>query len=139
MGHESFQRDDDAVGSSNRSFGVVFAVVFAIIGLFPLIHREPLRMWSLVIAGGFAIAAFAFPSVLAPLNRLWTKLGLLLHKVVSPIVLGVLFFVVITPMGIAMRLFGNDPLRLRRNPASKSHWIDRTPPGPPPETFVDQF
>ena len=139
MAHESFQRDDDTGGSSNRSFGVVFAVVFAIIGLLPLIHGGPWRIWSLAIAGAFVIAAFAFPGVLTPLNRLWMKVGLLLHKVVSPIVLGFLFFVVITPMGMAMRLFGKDPLRLRRDPASKSHWVERTPPGPRPESFIDQF
>jgi len=139
MAHESFQRDDDVVGSSNRNFGLVFAVVFAVIGLLPLVHRGELRIWSLILAALFAIAAFAFPSVLAPLNRLWMKLGLLLHKIVSPIVLGILFFVVITPMGVAMRAFGRDPLRLRRDNQSKSYWIDRTPPGPSPESFVDQF
>jgi hypothetical protein len=139
MAHESFQRDDDTVGSSNRSFGVVFAVVFGIIGLFPLVHGESPRIWSMAIAGVFLLAALVFPGILAPLNRLWMKLGLLLHKVVSPIVLGFLFFVVITPMGVAMRLLGKDPLRLRGDPESKSHWIDRKPPGPRPESFIDQF
>jgi hypothetical protein len=139
MAHESFQRDDDTVGSSNRSFGVVFSAVFAIIGLFPLIRGDAPRIWSLVIGGIFLLAALAFPGVLAPLNRLWMKLGLLMHKIVSPIVLGLLFFVVITPMGVAMRKFGKDPLRLRRDPGAKSYWIDRTPPGPPAESFIDQF
>jgi hypothetical protein len=139
MAHESFQRNDDVVGSSNRSFGVVFAVVFAIIGMFPLVHGGSPRIWSLVISGVFLLVALAFPLVLAPLNRQWMKLGLLLHKVVSPIVLGLLFFGVITPMGVAMRLFGKDPLRLRRDPGSASHWIERKPPGPPPESLTDQF
>jgi hypothetical protein len=139
MAHESFQRDDEEVGSSNRNFGIVFAAVFAIIGLLPMIHGGGLRLWSLMIATAFAIAAFAFPGVLAPLNRLWMKFGLLLHKIVSPIVLGVLFFVVITPMGVVMRLFGKDALRLRRAPQATSYWIDRDPPGPRPESFVDQF
>ena len=139
MAHESFQRDDDNIGSSNRNFGLVFAGVFAIVGLLPLIHGDAPRSWSLAIAAAFAIAAFLSPGILAPLNHLWMKVGLLLHKVVSPIVLGLLFFLVITPMGVAMRIFGKDPLRLRREPASASYWIERTPPGPPSASFIDQF
>ena len=139
MAHESFQRHDDVAGSSDRSFGLVFAVVFALIGAFPLIYGGSPRIWSLAIAGVFVVAALALPRVLAPLNRLWMKLGLLLHRVVSPVVLGFLFFVVITPMGVAMRLLGKDPLRLRPDPASPSHWIERKPPGPPPESLTDQF
>ena len=77
--------------------------------------------------------------MLAPLNRLWMKFGGLLHRFVSPIVLGLLFFVVITPMGLAMRMLGKDPLKLRADTQSKSYWIDRTPPGPRPDSFIDQF
>ena len=140
MAHESFQRDDEPIGSSNRSFGLVFAVFFAIIGLLPLMHRDGPRIWSLAIAGVFALAAVAFPSALAPLNRLWARIGALLHKGVSPIVLGILFFLVITPMGVLMRLLGKDPLRLRRDASgAKSYWIDRTPPGPRSDSFIDQF
>ena len=139
MAHESFQRDDDTVGSSNRSFGLVFAALFAIIGVIPLWSRGSPRIWALVIAGIFLLAALALPGALAPLNHLWMKVGVLLHKIVGPIVLGFLFFLVITPMGIAMRLFGKNPLRLRRDLESKSYWIERTPPGPRPESFIDQF
>jgi|SRR5437016_6282485 len=139
MAHESFERDDNTAGSSNRSFGLVFTAVFGIIGLIPLFSRGSPRLWALAIAGVLLLATLALPAALAPLNRLWTKLGLLLHKIVSPIVLGFLFFVVITPMGIAMRIAGKDPLRLRPNPASKTHWIERTPPGPAPQSFTDQF
>lgn len=139
MAHESFQREDDTPTSSNRSFGLVFAVVFALIGLFPLLHGASVRTWSLGVGGVFAIAAVAFPAMLAPLNRLWMKFGRLLHRFVSPIVLGLLFFVVITPMGLAMRMLGKDPLKLRADTQSKSYWIDRTPPGPRPDSFIDQF
>jgi hypothetical protein len=77
--------------------------------------------------------------VLAPLNRLWLKFGLLLHKVVSPIVLGVMFFLVITPIGLTMRAFGKNPLRLKLDKQSGSYWIERVPPGPAPESLKDQF
>jgi Saxitoxin biosynthesis operon protein SxtJ len=139
MGHESYHRTEEVVGSSNRSFGVVFAVVFAIIALLPLFHGGAVRLWSLGVAVAFAVLAFAAPQVLAPLNRLWLKLGLLLHKIVNPIVLGIMFYGVVTPTGLIMRLLGKDLLRLKRDPAAASYWIERTPPGPRPESLGDQF
>ena len=125
--------------SSNRTFGLVFAGVFLLIGVAPLIFAGAVRAWSLLISAAFGILALMAPAVLAPLNRLWTKFGLLLHKIVSPIVLGIMFYLVITPMGAVMRLLGKDPLRLRGNRDAVTYWIERSPPGPPPETFVDQF
>lgn len=139
MGHESFDRAEGTSGSSNRSFGLVFAVVFAIVALLPLLGGGPPRMWSLGIAAVFAVLAFALPRVLAPLNRLWLKFGLLLHRIVNPVVLGIMFFLVVTPTGLLMRLFGKDPLRLKREPSAASYWIERTPPGPKPESLGDQF
>ena len=139
MGHESYDRQEDVQGSSNRSFGLVFAAVFAAIGLLPLIHGDAVRIWSLLVAALFLAAAFLFPSALGPLNRLWLKFGLLLHKIVNPIVLGIMFFLVITPIGLFLRARGKDPLRLKPNRQSKSYWIDRVPPGPPPDSIKDQF
>jgi hypothetical protein len=139
MAHESFQRDEAVAGSSNRAFGIVFAVVFAIIAVYPLLFGRPLRAWALIVAGAFLAVALVLPAALSPLNRLWARFGLLLHKVTSPVVLGLLFYVVMTPMGVMMRLFGKDPLRLRRDSNAETYWIDRKPAGPPPESFVDQF
>lgn len=139
MAHESFERDETVAGSSNRAFGLVFATVFGVIGLFPLPFGGMPRAWALIVAAGFAALAFLLPAALAPLNRLWGRFGMLLHKVTSPLVLGFLFFVVITPMGVAMRLLGKDPLRLRRDADTKSYWVERQPAGPAPESFVDQF
>ena len=139
MAHESFQREEQVQGSSNRSFGLVFATVFASVGLLPLFFGGSIRSWALIVAGAFALAACAFPKVMAPLNVLWTKVGLLLHRVVSPIVLGIMFFLVFTPIGLLMRLLGNDPLRLGFDKNARSYWIERTPPGPPPESLKDQF
>ena len=132
-------RESPNEGSSNRAFGFVFAAVFLVVAVAPLFVGRPMHIWSLVVSGAFGLTALVVPAVLAPINRLWTKFGLLLHKIVSPVVLGFMFYVVITPMGLVMRLAGKDPLRLRRDRAAPTYWIERTPPGPAPETFVDQF
>ena len=139
MGHESYERREEVKGSSERSFGIVFAVVFAVIGLLPLIHAGAVRLWSLAVGAAFLLCAYALPSVLAPLNRLWLRFGLLLHRIVSPLVLGIMFYLVITPIGLLMRALGKDPLRLRFDRHAASYWIDRVPPGPEPESLKDQF
>ena len=87
----------------------------------------------------FLVFALLIPQALAPLNWVWTKFGLLLHKLVSPVVLGVLFFLVFTPIGIIIRLFGSDPLRLRFDSQAPSYWIMRSPPGPAPDSLKNQF
>jgi hypothetical protein len=137
--HESYTREDDIQGSSNRSFGGVFTVVFAAVGLLPLIRGGEVRVWALAIAGAFFITALLAPSLLTPLNRLWFKFGLLLHRVVSPLVMGMLFYVVVTPIGLLMRLFGKRPLDLEFNAAVHSYWVVRQPPGPAPDTIKNQF
>ena len=137
--HEDFDRSGEAKTSSDRSFGIVFAVVFAVVWLWPLVFDGRPRWWALVLAAAFLIVALAAPRLLAPANRLWTKFGTLLHHVVSPVVLGFLFYLVVTPTGMIMRGFGKDPLRLRPKPKAESYWIDRRPPGPPPESMPHQF
>lgn len=139
MAHEDLTREEEVEGSSDRSFGIVFAVVFAIIGCFPLLAGHGVRWWSLSVGAAFLVIAYTRPSLLAGLNRLWLKLGLLLGKIVSPIALGLLFYVVLTPIGWLMRLTGQDPLRLKRDRAAASYWIDREPPGPPPGSMTNQF
>ena len=139
MGHESYERREEIHGSSNRSFGIVFAVVFAVIGLLPFAFGGGIRLWALLIGGAFLLVALALPSILEPLNRLWLRFGLLLHRIVSPIVLGIMFFLVITPMGLLMRALGKDFLRLRFEKDLPSYWIERKPPGTPPESLKDQF
>jgi hypothetical protein len=139
MAHESYVRDDAIQGSPNRSFGFLFAGIFALIGLLPLMFGGVPRAWAIMLAGVFLLAALAFPAMLSPLNRLWMRFGLLLHRIVSPLVLGIMFFGVIMPIGLLMRLLGKDPLRLRLDKAAGSYWIERRPPGPAPETFKDQF
>jgi predicted membrane metal-binding protein len=139
MAHEDLSREEHVEGSSDRSFGIVFAVVFIIIACWPLLHAGLVRWWAAAIAAGFAVVAMAMPSLLAVPNRLWMKFGLLLAKIVSPVALGILFYAVFTPLGIVMRLVGQDPLRLKYDAKAASYWIDRQPPGPPPESMTNQF
>jgi hypothetical protein len=93
----------------------------------------------LPLAALFLLVALVYPRLLNPLNKLWLKLGLLLYKVVNPIVLGLLFYLTIMPIGFIMRAFGKDFLRLKRDSSASSYWIDRTPPGPPPQSMRNQF
>lgn len=137
--HEDLDRQEEIKGSSDRSFGLVFTVVFAIIGLWPLLDSGAPRWWSLAISAGFLGVSIVRPAVLAPLNKLWTRFGLLLHHVVNPIVMGILFFVVITPMALVFKATGKDILNLRLDSDAKSYWIERRPPGPAPETMKNQF
>lgn len=130
---------EPAPESSDRSFGFVFAAVFCIIGGWPLLYWQAPRWWALALAVAFAIVALARPQLLRPLNRVWLALGRLLHKIVSPLVMGVIFFATVTPTGWIMRLRGKDLLSLRRRPDQKSYWIRREPAGPESETMRNQF
>lgn len=126
-------------GSSDRAFGIVFAVVFAVIGLRPVLAGGAIRPWSVALAAVFLAVALLRPRLLAPLNRAWTWLGLLLHHVVNPIVMGVIFYGVVTPIGLLLRMSGKDPLRLRLDRDAATYWIERRPPGPAPGTMRRQF
>lgn len=137
--HESLQRDEPVTTPSERSFGLVFAALFLLIACYPLLYGRGPWLWSLALAAAFALAAWAAPRLLAPLNFAWTRLGLLLHKTVSPLVLGFMFFGVVTPIGVLMRVLGKDPLHLRFDPDAESYWIERIPPGPDPDSLRDQF
>lgn len=137
--HESFTREQTVKGSSDRGFGIVFAVVFLIVALWPLLGGGALRWWSLAVSGAFLAAALAVPKVLAPLNRLWMQFGLLLHRVTNPLIMGFVFYLAVVPTALIMRLLGKDPLRLRLDRAAKSYWIDRRPPGPAPDSMRNQF
>ncbi len=126
-------------GSSDRSFGVVFAVVFAAIGAWPLFESAAPHTWPLIVSTAFLLFAVVRPSTLAPLNRVWTKFGLLLSKFTNPIVLGLVYFLVLTPFAVAIRLFGRDALRLKADAAASTYWIERTPSGPTPQSIKNQF
>ena len=139
MSHESLDRIEPVQGSTNRTLGLTFGAVFLVVGVYPWAFGNPLRLWSLVVAVGFALVALVHPDLLGPLNKVWTRFGLLLHKVTSPIVLGIMFFGVVTPIGLLMRAAGKDPLKLRRQADAATYWVDRIPPGPKPDTLPNQF
>ncbi len=112
---------------SNRSFGIVFFIVFVLIGLYPLIDNGELRLWSILISLVFLILGLINSKLLTPLNRFWFKFGLFLGKLLSPLILGFIFFIVVTPTGILVRFFKKDLLNLKFN-SKKSYWIEKTGP-----------
>ena len=139
--HETFERSshDDEPGSSNRTFGLVFTAFFLFVGLSPLRHHQAIRWWSLALAGLFLAVAAVAPVLLQPLNRLWTRFALLLQKITNPIVMSVLFYLLITPMGLLMKAFGKDPLNRKFDPDAESYWINRQPLGEQSESMRHQF
>lgn len=137
--HENLDRSLRVRGSSDRNFGLVFAIAFLAMGIWPLRYGAQMRIWALVIAGGFLMLAVLWPTVLHPLNRFWTQLGLLLGRIMNPVMTGVLFFVVFTPFGLLTQALRKDPLRLKFIPEAETYWIKRHPPGPTPETMSKQF
>ena len=137
--HEDYKREHAQQGGSDRSFGLLFAVLFAVIGLWPLMDGRPPRTTALVVGAIFAVVALLRPSLLKRPKQWWMRLSLLLARITNPIVTTLLYAIAITPMGMARRMAGKDPLRLRRNPAAASYWIERTPPGPDPKGMTAQF
>ena len=113
--------------SSNKSFGIVFFIVFLIISIYPLIDGGALRVWSLAISIIFLILGLLNSKVLTPLNKLWFKFGILLGTIVSPIVMGIVFFIVVTPISLIMKILGKDILNLKKN-KNQSYWIDKSEP-----------
>jgi hypothetical protein len=136
--HEFGARAMSAEASSDRSFGLVFAAVFVLLAAYNAWRGGAWPLY-LAIAAAFLAVALVAPKCLAPLNRLWTRFGLILSMIVSPIVLALMFFLVVTPVGVLMRLTGKDPLRLRQDSETGSYWIVREPPGPSGESMGQQF
>ncbi len=137
--HESLRDKDEVQVGSEKGFGIVFAVVFAIIALWPLIDGAPVRLWAAIAAAVFLVAAFIAQPLLKPLNLLWFKFGMLLYKIVNPVVMAFLYYTTVVPTGLIMRMVGKDPLNRQFDPKAKSYWIERDPPGPAPESMKDQF
>ena len=140
--HEELRAHNEVKGSSDRAFGLTVGGILAVIGLIRGLFGTGLDLWAIVLMGvGSALVALGLvaASTLAPLNRAWTKLGLVLFKVVNPVVLFLIFILTVVPTGLIMRWMGRDPLRLRRDPTAASYWIERQPPGPNAEGLRNQF
>ena len=118
---------DDIKISSNRSFGIVFFILFLFIAIYPLTYNDEIRIWSVLISLTFLVLGLINSKILTPLNKVWFKFGIFLGKIISPLIMGFIFFLVVTPIGIIMRLLGKDVLNLKYN-KNKSYWIEKTGP-----------
>ena len=136
--HEDLDREEEIKLSSDRSFGIVFLLVFLALGIWMVLGNHP-EGWLFLAGSVILVVTLARPSILGPLNRAWFKFGLLLGQVVNPLILGVVFFLVITPTAVIRRLLGKDSLRLKSKPSLESYWIDRNPLGPKPSSMTKQF
>jgi hypothetical protein len=136
---EGHRAVDETKPGSDRNFGLVMAAAAAIFGCLPLLRLAAPHWWLIGVAVAFAALAVTVPRALHPLNYVWFRLGLLLHRIMSPLIIGAVFFLCVTPIGLIMRLFGKDVLSLRRRADLPSYWIVRDPPGPEPGTMINQF
>jgi len=125
------------VAGSDRSLGLVFAGCFVVVGIAPLLHRNAVRWWALAIAALFLLLAWAAPQRLSPLNRLWFRLGLALGRIISPVVMAIIYYGVVVPIGLVVQR--TDPLRLKRDSRAATYWVRREPPGPPRGSMPRQF
>ena len=137
--HETFVRVEKIVAGSDRSFGLVMAAALVLVTGLNGWHAGRLWPWTGGMAALLLVTALLRPAALHPLNLIWLRFGLLLHSVVNPIVMALVFYGTVLPTGLVMRALGKDLLRLKRQPDANSYWIPRVPPGPAPETMRDQF
>ncbi len=139
MIHDNPDENEGPNSSSDRSFGIVMSAACVVIALYPLVSANTPYWWLLAIGAGFLLLAAAKPEALAPLNHVWTRFGLLLGKIGNPIVLGLMYFIIISPIAIGMKLAGRDPLRRKFDPGLETYWQDRDPAGPTPESMRNQY
>jgi hypothetical protein len=118
---------------------LVFTAFFALVGLWPLVHKRPFRLWALCLSAVFLLLTLAVPGVLHPLNLLWTRLGKLLAKITNPVITGVMFYVIFTPAALLLRLLGKDLLHLKYDASATTYWIRRDPAGLIPDSMRNQF
>lgn len=137
--HESLISEGPPPSSSDRSFGFLFAAVCAAIAVFAIWEGRSSALWWVIAASVFCVVALLAAPVLGPFNRAWRWFSLQLSRIVNPIIMGVVFFAVLTPIAIVMRCAGRDPLRLRLEPAKTSYWLDRSLPGERQSSMTDQF
>ena len=138
--HENLKRGGEAPeGPKDRSFGFVFCGFFTIVSLVLWWKDTSYWPWTLGVAAVFLVLALTIPRVLNPLNILWMKFGLLLHSIVNPLVMGLIFYFTVTPTALILRVLGKDHLRLKLEPNSSSYWIEREPPGPDPKTMPNVY
>ena len=136
--HEDLNRKQEGKGSSDRAFALVFAVFFLLVGLSPLRTHHPMRWWAFRCRI-VSFLGFVKPVWLRPLNKYWTKLGVLMGRIVGPVITAILFYAVVTPTALLFRILGKILCAIALDPEAQSYWIERQPPGPAPETMANQF
>jgi len=124
---------------SDRNFGLVFTGLFTIFAVLPLFDSKPITIWALVVGLIFLVVSLVKPSWLYPLNKGWFHFGLLINKIMNPVIMGVLFGVAIIPIALIFKILGKDPLHRKFDKSANSYWVKRAPPGPDPETMKHQF
>lgn len=137
--HETVVRDEVIEPGSDRSFGLIVGGILSAIGLYQYFTGSMLYLWFLIPGVLLVLAGLAIPAVLHPLNVGWMKLGLLLGRIVTPIVMLLVYLISIVPIGLLLRASGKDLLSLKQGHDQQTYWVERTPPGPPPESLKDQF
>ncbi|MEM7022847.1 MAG: hypothetical protein AAF637_09655 [Pseudomonadota bacterium] len=140
--HEDYGRSEEIKGSSDRGFGLTVGGILLVIAAFRVWLNDGFGTieWVLTpIGAALVVLGWLLPRSLAGLNRAWTKLGLLMFKVVNPVVLGLMYVTTFVPIGLIMRALGRDLLRLKLDPEASTYWIKREPPGPDPKTMIHQF
>ena len=137
--HEDFKREGEIQLGSPRAFGIVFCIVFLAIAIWPIASDGTIHLWSLITASLFLLLAIFVPNYLQPLNRMWFRFGLLLHKVVNPIIMGFLFFFTITPIAVIFRIIGKDPLNRDFDQNLETYWIKRNPKELTSDSMKKQF
>ena len=123
----------------NRVFGLIFSGIFCVIALLPILFGGGYRPWALVIAIAWAVPAIIFPAVLAPLNRLWAKFGQVMHKIINPVLMGLIFFLTVVPTGLIMKLLRKDPMRRKYDVNATTYWVERKETRLSKESFDEQF
>ncbi len=123
----------------NRVFGLIFSGLFCIIAFFPMLFGGDCRRWALIVAVAWAVPALLFPVVLAPLNRLWAKFGMVMHKIINPVLMGLVFFVTVVPTAFILRLLGKDPMRRKFDTEANTYWLAREENAVTKDSFDNQF
>ncbi len=137
--HESFKERDNGAKSSEKSFAIVFTVVFLLIAMWPVFYGNEIRLWAFLLAALILGLGLFYPKILTPLNQAWYRLGIILHHIVNPLIMGILFFGIATPTGLIMRLFKGDILKQNWDRQAKTYWIERQDREKISRSFPNQF
>ena len=123
----------------NRVFGLIFSGIFCVIALFPMLFGDDYRQWAVLVAAAWAVPALLFPAILAPLNRLWAQFGQVMHHIINPLLMALIFFLTVLPTALMLKLFGKDPMRRKFDASADSYWILREQDSLTKESFDNQF